>query len=110
MSDPRGASLVVPNYNGRALLEQNVPSLLAAADAYPGEAEVVIVDDASADDSVAFLRDAFPAVRVLEHAENQGFGGACHSGVAAAAWAAGTARIRCRSFFTKPAARSRTAE
>ena len=95
MSDPRGASpaptapraasLVVPNYNGRALLERNVPSLLAAADAYPGDAEVVIVDDASQDDSVAFLRGAFPTVRVVEHAENQGFGGACHSGVDAAA-------------------------
>ena len=80
----RGVSLVVPNWNGRDLLRANIPSLLAAADAYPGDAEVIVVDDASADDSVAVLERELPRARVVRHERTRGFGGACGSGVAAA--------------------------
>ena len=79
MSHPP-VSLVVPNYNGRALLSRHVPSWLAAAEAYPGEAEVVVVDDGSADDSCALLRSDFPGVRLVVHPENRGFGPACWTG------------------------------
>lgn len=84
MSDPAGVSLVVPNYNGRDLLLANIPTLLAAAEAYPGPAEVVVVDDGSADDSVEVLRRELPEARVVVHSENRGFGPACKTGVEAA--------------------------
>lgn len=73
-------TFVLPNYNGRALLERYLPSVLAAA----GDARVLVVDDASTDDSVAFLRDAFPAVDVLPLERNVGFARAANAGVAAA--------------------------
>lgn len=79
-----GVSIVVPNYNGRELLRQNVPTLLAAAAAYPGEAEVVVVDDGSADDSLAVLRDELPLARAVPHERNRGFGPACRTGAEAA--------------------------
>jgi GT2 family glycosyltransferase len=80
----RGASLVVPNWNGRELLRANVPSLLAAAEAH-GACEVVVVDDGSTDDSVSLLARELPRVRVVRHERNQGFGPACLTGARAAA-------------------------
>jgi GT2 family glycosyltransferase len=83
MSRP-GVSIVVPNYNGAELLRANGPAWLAAARAYPGESEVIVVDDASSDDSVGVLARELSDVKVVRHEKNQGFGGACGSGVAAA--------------------------
>ncbi len=83
MHDP--ASLVVPNYNGRDLLLKNIPTLLRAAEAYPGEVEVVVVDDGSADDSVEVMRRELPAARLVVHPENRGFGPACRTGAEASA-------------------------
>lgn len=77
-------SLVVPNYNGAKLLPLHTPSLLKAAEAYPGEAEVVVVDDGSSDDSLSVLRDQLPGVRVVVHEVNRGFGAACLTGIEAA--------------------------
>jgi hypothetical protein len=55
---------------------------LAALD-YPNH-RVLVVDNHSADGSVARLRREFPAVDVLENAENLGFAGGCNAGIRAA--------------------------
>lgn len=47
-------SIIIPNWNGKKLLEKNLPQVLAAAG---NEAEVVIIDDGSTDGSPEFLRD-----------------------------------------------------
>ena len=48
----------------------------------PLQAEpVVVVDNASADGTAAFVRERFPAVRVLELERNVGFGAAANAGV-----------------------------
>ncbi|MEQ8763442.1 MAG: glycosyltransferase family 2 protein [Planctomycetota bacterium] len=75
-------TVIVPNYNGRQILERCLPHTLQAAERVG--AEVIVVDDASTDDSVAFLEERFPMVRLVRHAENRGFGEACRSGVEAA--------------------------
>lgn len=80
---PRGASLVVPNWNGEALLAANLPSLLEAARRYPGAAELVVVDDGSSDGSVALVEKRFPEARLVVHERNRGFGAACGTGVSA---------------------------
>lgn len=49
-------STIIPTYNGRHLLEQHLPSVLKAM--RPGD-ELVIVDDASTDDTQAWLGDEF---------------------------------------------------
>jgi GT2 family glycosyltransferase len=77
-------ALIIPNFNGAALLRGNLPSVLAAAAIYPGDCEVIVVDDASSDDSVAVLEREFPVARLVRHAENRGFSAAIHSGVEAA--------------------------
>ncbi|UYZ64498.1 glycosyltransferase family 2 protein [Hymenobacter weizhouensis] len=62
-------AVVILNWNGRGFLQQFLPSVLAHADG----ATIVVVDNASSDDSVALVRREFPAVQVLQHAENLGF-------------------------------------
>ena len=81
--DNSAASVVIPNWNGRDLLEKYVPSILAALGANPRN-ELIVVDNASSDGSVEFLQARFPQVRVLLLDRNHGFGGGSNRGVAAA--------------------------
>ena len=74
------ASFVIPNWNGRSLLERNLPAVIEAA----GECEVIVVDDASTDGSVELLSQGFPSVHVVRHDMNRGFSAGCMSGVRAA--------------------------
>ncbi len=48
------------------------------------DTEIIVVDDASTDGSVMFLRQNFPAVKVVQHEANLRFGVACNTGVKAA--------------------------
>lgn len=77
------ASIVIPNWNGRDLLEKYLPSVVAAAAGNPDN-EILVVDNASTDGSAAFVRERFPQVRVLELERNFGFGGGSNAGVRAA--------------------------
>lgn len=74
-------SIVIPNYNGAKLLRRNLPSVLAAAKAYGDGTTVIVVDDASADDSLSVLSNEFPEVTVVAHDKNKGFSEAVYSGV-----------------------------
>jgi len=73
-------SIVIPNYNGSHLLKKNLPKVIKAAE----DAEIIVVDDASTDDSLKILKTSFPEVRVVRHRTNQRFAIACNSGVNAA--------------------------
>jgi len=72
-------SVVIPNWKGRKLLEKNLPKVLATK-----PLEVIVVDDASPDDSNDFLRKKYPQVKTVKHKKNLGFAAACNSGVKAA--------------------------
>jgi O-antigen biosynthesis protein len=77
------ASVVIPNWNGRDLLERYLPSVVAALDGNP-ENEIIVVDNGSGDGSAEFLRRAFPGVTVLALERNLGFGGGSNAGFRAA--------------------------
>jgi GT2 family glycosyltransferase len=64
-------AIVILNWNGQHYLQQFLPSVCAHSD-LPGT-EIVIVDNGSSDNSVPFLRDAFPKVRLIEFQQNHGF-------------------------------------
>ena len=74
---PPPACIVVLNYNGRMLLERFLPSLVKT-DYQP--LEVVVVDNASTDDSVAWLQANWPQVTVLALSENRGWSGGNNAG------------------------------
>ena len=78
---PQNASIVIPNWNGKDLLEKFLPSVVAACGAAD---EIIVVDNASSDGSAQFLRRHFPRVRVLAMDRNHGFGGGSNAGVRAA--------------------------
>jgi GT2 family glycosyltransferase len=78
-------SIVIPNYNGEAFISRTLRAVGVAAHSYPGHAEVVVVDDASADDSVSLLIERHPDVVLVRHTINRGFAEAVHSGVERAA-------------------------
>ncbi len=79
----RGISIIIPNWNGRRLLEKNLPFLAKALSLYSGSAETIVVDDGSTDGSSEFLLGSCPDVRVLSLTENKGFAYACNEGVKA---------------------------
>lgn len=70
-------SIVIPNWNGYALLKKHLATVLSAADG----SQVIIVDDASTDDSVRFLKTNFPSVVVIEQREHLGFASTVNKGV-----------------------------
>lgn len=80
----RRYSAIVPNYNDSSKIRESLDSLMAQT--YPF-AEILIVDDASTDDSAEvverFIRD-IPQAKLLRHAKNQGVVGALNTGIAAA--------------------------
>ncbi len=77
-------SVIIPTFNGKALLAVCLPSLRGQS--YPADRfEVIVVDDASGDGTVEYLAAEFPEARVVALAQNSGFIAACNAGVAAAA-------------------------
>jgi GT2 family glycosyltransferase len=72
-------SVVIPNWRGRKLLEKNLPSVLMTK-----PDEVIVIDDASPDDSNEFLEKNYPQVKIIKHQKNLGFAAGCNSGVQAA--------------------------
>ncbi len=77
------ASVVIPNWNGRDLLEKYLPSVIEAM-AGNTENEIIVVDNGSSDGSAEFVRFRFPSVKVLALPRNLGFGGGSNAGFQAA--------------------------
>jgi N-acetylglucosaminyl-diphospho-decaprenol L-rhamnosyltransferase len=75
-------SIVVLNYNGRRWLGPCLDALRAQAGAPPFE--TILVDNASADASAAYVRETFPGVRVIETGSNLGFAAGNNAGARAA--------------------------
>lgn len=82
MSLLHSISVLIPNYNGKSLLEQNLPYVYEALKSSEiNDFEIIIADDASTDDSVAFIKHHYPSIIVVENKINSGFGGNCNSGI-----------------------------
>lgn len=64
-------SIIIVNYNVKYFLEQCLCSVRAAIAGM--EAEVLVVDNHSADGSVEYLRPRFPEVTFIENKDNPGF-------------------------------------
>jgi hypothetical protein len=69
-------SIIVVNYNGQKWLELCIPSLLKTK--YPCF-EIIIVDNASSDNSVSYIHEKFPSVIVLANVKNLGYSNAVNS-------------------------------
>ncbi len=65
-------SVIIVNYNVKYFLEQCLHSVVHAIDDL--KLEVLVVDNASSDDSLDYLKPLFPSVQFIGSKENLGFG------------------------------------
>ncbi|MGV3706670.1 MAG: glycosyltransferase family 2 protein [Arcticibacter sp.] len=70
MSYKPSVAIVILNWNGQALLEKFLPSVVNST--YPN-LRIVVADNASADDSVDYVKRNFPFIEVIQNEHNEGF-------------------------------------
>ena len=75
-------SVIIINYNVKYFLEVCLHSVLRAAAGL--DAEVIVVDNNSEDESCSMIREKFPMVTLIENKDNRGFSKANNQGVAIA--------------------------
>ena len=69
-------SIVIPSYNGKSILEKNLPELLQVI---PAD-EIIIVDDASSDGSQEYLKKLGNRIKFISHGKNLGFSSSVNDG------------------------------
>lgn len=74
------STIVIPNYNGIKYIEACLDSIYGGTTT---DVEVIVVDNASTDGSLALVEEKFPQVRVIKNSENTGFSVAVNQGIAA---------------------------
>jgi len=62
-------AVVILNWNGKKLLETYLPAVVS----YSKEATIYVADNASTDDSVAYLIAEFPSVKIIQNSTNGGY-------------------------------------
>ena len=75
-------SVIILNYNVRWFLQQCLDSVMRATTGL--DAQIIVVDNASPDDSCLMVREYFPDVVLIKNPENSGFPKGNNLGVAAA--------------------------
>lgn len=63
--------ILILNYNGKALLEECLPSIIQASRLSSYKCSVSVIDNLSTDDSVAFLRNSYKDIELIESKENK---------------------------------------
>ncbi len=66
----RSTAVVILNWNGRQHLEQFLPSVVEHT---PASVRIVVADNGSTDDSVAFLGERYPSIDIIALDRNYGF-------------------------------------
>jgi GT2 family glycosyltransferase len=84
MKQQKSISIVIPNYNGKELLRKYLPYTINAVSKEDIPYEIIVVDDASTDDSVSFLAATYPSIRIIQNSSNEGFSNTCNKGLEAA--------------------------
>lgn len=62
-------AIVILNWNGKHLLEQFLPSVIN----YSKDATIYVADNASTDTSVAFIKQNFPSITIIQNSSNGGY-------------------------------------
>ncbi len=75
---PLRASVIIVSYNSRKYLGTSLPDILGSLG---DRDELILVDNASTDGTVEWVRGAFPSIQLVISDTNLGFGGANNLGV-----------------------------
>jgi GT2 family glycosyltransferase len=76
-------SIVIPSYNGKLLLEKNLPAVVASLKGRE-LTEIIVVDDASSDGTADWLTEEYPEVKIIRNNNNLRFSRSCNRGVSIA--------------------------
>ena len=68
-------AVVILNFNGQKFLETFLPSVINNTNEY----EIIVVDNASTDNSLSFLGNYYPTIKIIRLTKNQGFAGGYNS-------------------------------
>jgi GT2 family glycosyltransferase len=77
----KSVSIVIPNYNGKHLLEKYLPSVFTAVKNTNTTFEIIVIDDCSKDESINFIKFAYPEIILLNNTVNKGFSYTCNKGI-----------------------------
>lgn len=80
-AQPIGLSIVVPAYNEKAGCLGVMRQLIATMEDSGLDYEVLVVDDGSTDGTSQILSDLEPAISVIRHQHNRGYGAALKTGI-----------------------------
>jgi GT2 family glycosyltransferase len=72
MTSPSKVALVIIHWNNRSLLEKFLPSVVANSQ---DDARIYVADNASTDDSVAWLQEHYPQIHIIALPQNYGYAG-----------------------------------
>ncbi|WP_379964062.1 glycosyltransferase family 2 protein [Epilithonimonas sp. UC225_85] len=70
-------AIAILNWNGKNWLEKFLPSVLK----YSEEADIYVIDNASTDDSIQFLKSNFSKVKIIQNQSNSGFAAGYNEGL-----------------------------
>ncbi|HCY45343.1 MAG TPA: dTDP-Rha--alpha-D-GlcNAc-pyrophosphate polyprenol alpha-3-L-rhamnosyltransferase [Flavobacteriales bacterium] len=70
-------AVVILNFNGRKLLETYLPSVVK----HSHQAEVIIIDNASTDESILYLNEFYPTLQIVSLDKNLGYAGGYNHGL-----------------------------
>lgn len=76
----RKVSIVIPNYNGQKYLQDCIDSLYHI-DFIRENYEIIVVDNASSDNSCEFILSTYPDVILIKAEKNLGFASGCNLGI-----------------------------
>lgn len=71
-------TIVIPNYNGKRFLDDCLSSLERQTSK---DFETLVIDNASQDDSVSYIREHYPWVKIAVMRHNLGFSGGVNVGI-----------------------------
>ena len=62
-------AVVILNWNGKTLLQKFLPSIIT----HSKEANIYVADNASTDDSIVFIKNEYPQIKIIKNKENGGY-------------------------------------
>lgn len=77
MMENKKLAIAILNWNGKHWLEKFLPNVISCSQ----EAKIYVIDNASTDDSVEFLKQNFPNIEIIVNEKNTGFAGGYNDGL-----------------------------
>ncbi|MDQ0594044.1 GT2 family glycosyltransferase [Chryseobacterium ginsenosidimutans] len=75
--ETKNIAVVILNWNGKNWLQKFLPSVIS----FSGIAEIYVIDNQSTDNSLEFLKNEFPTVKIVINDKNYGFAGGYNEGL-----------------------------